>query len=59
MSERRKEALDMLEEMIKGFENIPSGALSNFTTNYDLWAALSLIFVILKDEDIKEPQDES
>lgn len=45
----KKEMMDMLQEMIKSYENMPQNALSTACTNYDLLSALMLLSAILRD----------
>lgn len=46
----KKELLNMLEDQIKAFDNLPPHAMNNFVTHYDLYAALLLLSSILKED---------
>ncbi len=46
----KKELLDMLNEMIKNIENLPTNAMSTPITHYDLLSALLLVSAILRTE---------
>jgi len=46
----KKELLIMLDEMITGYERLPSSAMTNPITHYDFCAALMLIKVILNSD---------
>jgi len=46
----KKELLDMLEEMIKNIERLPSNAMAQPVNHYDLVSALLLLSSIFKTE---------
>jgi hypothetical protein len=46
----KKDLINMLDEMIKGYERLPSTAMSNPVSNYDFCASLILINSILSLE---------
>jgi len=46
----KKELLDMLEGIIKSYENLPQHAMASFVTNYDLYSSLLLLFSILEED---------
>jgi len=47
----RLEMLDMLDEMVKSYENLPRHALEGFATNQDLTSILILLSAILRAAD--------
>lgn len=47
----KKDLLDMLDEMIKNYENLPPHAMISPITHYDLAAALMLLSSILRAEE--------
>lgn len=46
----RKELLEMFDEMIKSYENLPPLAMSTYVTHYDLLSSMLLVSSILKAE---------
>lgn len=54
LEEERKptktEKLQMLEDMMKGYENLPQNAFHSAATNADLYSVLLLLYSILKEE---------
>lgn len=46
----KKELLDMLDEMIKSFDNLPTHAMLSFVTQSDLCSALMLVSAILRSD---------
>ena len=46
----KKELLGMLEEMVKAYDSLPPQGMESQPTNYDLYAALSVVLAILKEE---------
>lgn len=47
----KAELLDMLDEMIKAYDILPSYAMQSPVSNYDLSSALLLLAAILRAED--------
>lgn len=45
----RQDKLDMLKNMIDSYERLPAHAMNNPITNYDMAAALLLIYELLKE----------
>lgn len=48
---KKKELLDMLDEMVKNMENLPVQAMSSYINHYDFASALLLLSSILRAED--------
>lgn len=48
----RNNQIEMLDEMIKNIEKLPSNAMTTYINHYDFGAALLLISSILKTRDI-------
>lgn len=44
----KKDLLDMLDEMIKGYDRLPPGAMASPVSNYDLVSALMLVSALFK-----------
>lgn len=51
--EKRKKLLDILDEMLKTYENLPQSAMIAPTTHYDLQSVLLLISALFR-ADCKE-----
>ena len=49
-SPTKTEKLQMLEDMMKGYENLPQNAFHSAATNADLYSVLLLLYSILKEE---------
>ena len=48
---KKQQLLEMLDEMIKSYENLPQSALIMPITGYDLSSVLLLLSAILRSED--------
>ena len=46
--EKKKKLLDILDEMIKTYENLPQGAMLTPVTNYDLVSVLLLVSALFR-----------
>lgn len=47
----KSEMLEMLDEMVKSYENLPKNVLEGFATNQDVGSILMLLSAILRAED--------
>ena len=46
----KKDLLEMLENSIKSYENLPPQAMTSHVTNYDLCSSLMLLLAILRSD---------
>ena len=44
----REELITMLEDLVKGIDNLPEAAMNTYVTHADLWNALTLVLHIIK-----------
>lgn len=60
MNERKKELIEMLDEMVKNIERLPVFGMTEPITHYDQYALMLLLSAIFKSENkVKEDENAS